>query len=403
MYFATDKIGRRSLTIHIPSSENDFFCLSSVPECESGWEEIESGSFGVLYLNNIKNNFEKGYLEIENKMNLKTKSEHYALESNIRNLDFSNNPFELNKAELKIVQEFKQVLYKAIEKRTITVHKTNSFPRIAVLFSGGIDCTIIAYLISLVLPTTEESIDLINVAFENPRTNKKLNNNTYNVPDRISAIEAFHELQTLHPHRKFNLVLVDVPYKQMLEHKEHILKLCFPKNTVMDLSIALPFWFSSRGIGYLYKETSNEYKSPAKVLFSGLGIDEQLGGYTRHRSAYIKGGIEFLSKEILKDTQRIGTRNLARDDRVVSDNGKEIRYPYLDEEVIEYLNTLPVISKANMRYGKGVGDKILIRRLAHIFGFTKTSTREKRAVQFGSRSAKMEAGTRNTKGTDALK
>lgn len=40
--------------------------------------------------------------------------------------------------------------------------------RIAVLFSGGLDCTILARLIHDILPPDAE-IDLLNVAFENPR------------------------------------------------------------------------------------------------------------------------------------------------------------------------------------------------------------------------------------------
>jgi asparagine synthetase B (glutamine-hydrolysing) len=40
----------------------------------------------------------------------------------------------------------------------------NNGPKIAVMFSGGIDSTIIARLLDLVLPK-EEEIDLINLAF----------------------------------------------------------------------------------------------------------------------------------------------------------------------------------------------------------------------------------------------
>ena len=40
--------------------------------------------------------------------------------------------------------------------------------RIAVLFSGGLDCTVLARLASDLVPS-DQGIDIINVAFENPR------------------------------------------------------------------------------------------------------------------------------------------------------------------------------------------------------------------------------------------
>lgn len=43
--------------------------------------------------------------------------------------------------------------------------------RVAILFSGGLDCICLAALADQHLPLTE-SIDLLNVAFENPRIEK---------------------------------------------------------------------------------------------------------------------------------------------------------------------------------------------------------------------------------------
>ena len=40
-------------------------------------------------------------------------------------------------------------------------------------------------------------------------------------------------------------------------------------------------WFAARGAGLV---DGQPYQSPCRVLLSGMGIDEQLGGYARHRS-----------------------------------------------------------------------------------------------------------------------
>ena len=41
-----------------------------------------------------------------------------------------------------------------------------------------------------------------------------------------------------------------------------------------------------------------EYDSHARVLISGLGADEQLGGYSRHREAFRQGSWEKLIEEV---------------------------------------------------------------------------------------------------------
>lgn len=65
---------------------------------------------------------------------------------------------------------------------------------VGVLFSGGLDCTILALLADKYLPK-EQSIDLINVAF------KKDDNGTYDVPDRLTGRQSLEELQKLCPER----------------------------------------------------------------------------------------------------------------------------------------------------------------------------------------------------------
>jgi asparagine synthetase B (glutamine-hydrolysing) len=47
----------------------------------------------------------------------------------------------------------------------------------------------------------------------------------------------------------------------------------------------------------IYGSEGEEYVSPAKVLLSGLGSDELLGGYSRHKIAYNQGGWDGLISE----------------------------------------------------------------------------------------------------------
>jgi len=90
---------------------------------------------------------------------------------------------------------------------------------------------------------------------------------------------------------------------------------------------------------------------------------------------------------------RIPTRNLGRDDRVISAHGKETRHPFLSLNVVNFLVGLPVHLKLDPRLEVGVGDKMLLRLAVRKMGLVEASTRKKRAMQFGSHAARMEVGT----------
>lgn len=62
------------------------------------------------------------------------------------------------------------------------------------------------------------------------------------------------------------------------------------------------------------------------MVLTGIGADEQLAGYSRHRVRFQTHGLEGLNKEIKMELGRISSRNLGRDDRVIGDHGKEARY-----------------------------------------------------------------------------
>lgn len=90
--------------------------------------------------------------------------------------------------------------------------------KVAVLFSGGLDCTVIARLCHELL-SPDEHIDLINVAFENPRVaaNAKKSKDAQSsesldifevCPDRITGRKSFAELQAVCPGRTWRLVAV---------------------------------------------------------------------------------------------------------------------------------------------------------------------------------------------------
>ncbi|CAH7671908.1 asparagine synthase [Phakopsora pachyrhizi] len=145
------------------------------------------------------------------------------------------------------------------------------------------------------------------------------------------------------------------------------------------------------------------YRTPARVLISGLGADKLLGGYSQHWLAFLTTSLssnnwERLLDELAMDLERISTRNLGRDDWMMSWFGLEVRHPLLNRRVIDLLSGLPVHLKPDHGLGKGLGDNLLLRGLAHGLRLVESCRLPKRAIQFGAQSAKLDGNSKGQAG-----
>lgn len=153
---------------------------------------------------------------------------------------------------------------------------------------------------------------------------------------------------------------VNVPKEEIDKHQaETIGDLVYPRLTVLDESLGTALWFAARAQDDKSISTSRviwgTFKEVAlcilvvanltrhwsfQVLLVGSGADELFGGYVRHRNAFRRNGWEGLGKELQLDWKRISFRNLARDNRVICDHGRQPRMPYLDEDFTKYVLSL---------------------------------------------------------------
>lgn len=407
VYFGRDKIGKRSLCYNFDTD----LIISSVPL--PGYVECEGHS---LY------KFDLDLLSIEK----------IAYNTGMKSLEMGD--IEVDSKIVEIYQRLKQSTF----IRQETIFPLNSKEaNLAVLFSGGIDCTIIAALLmeNFIEMKQLYNIDLLTVGFDNPRTGLDAGNS----PDRELSLNSWFHLSKKFPQLDVRLIEINIDYESWLLHKKKVAKLMYPQQTEMDLSIAIAFYFASnkeipctkmelidhevewdiflKDRAQFTKQT--EYLLTANVLFSGLGADELFAGYSRHESIFssLQPGVDpssqfkELSDLLIYDIEIIHKRNLGRDDRVISSWGKELRYPYLDASFIEY-----VVNEINPNYkikleffttkkGKTIAKPIrkwILREVAKHMGLEFVQHEPKRAIQFGSKSAKLEIGQSKAKGTDAL-
>ena len=140
--------------------------------------------------------------------------------------------------ESAFLAKLEVALTEAVKKRTQSIPEIAHGEKnatIQVLFSGGLDSTLLVAILSKIL-NPNIALDLVNVSFD-PATSA----------DRISSLFAYSELKALHPTRKFRLLCADFDIKDVLQDYETLLQsLIFPKDSHMDFNIACALFLGAK-------------------------------------------------------------------------------------------------------------------------------------------------------------
>ncbi|MFA4640241.1 asparagine synthase (glutamine-hydrolyzing) [Pyrococcus kukulkanii] len=212
---------------------------------------------------------------------------------------------------------------------------------IGILFSGGLDSSLIAFLAS----KFSEKVVLYTAGTEDSK-------------DVEWARKVAEELGLTLREYIFSLEEVEGEIERVAFAVE--------EPNPMNLAIAVPLYFSTK----LAREDG------VRVLLSGQGADELFGGYAKYLD---NPGL------MVEDFKMLAERNLARDDKVSMLNGIEVRYPYLDLSFAVLALNVPLSDKIR----NGIRKKIL-REIALEMGLPQdVAYREKKAMQYGSNSQKL--------------
>lgn len=253
LYFARDSFGRHSLLVNFNSVNNSLTFTSVTSRKLQQTLEIPAigifalnlSNFNFLNLNIIcfpwqkaDNLFYENIKKLETYFNTNVQIEKVVFPSkeespNSRNIDekyfhvnmesknFENiMEFLLKRGDIfERVEKLENLLKESIEtrikkqpsycKNCIKLINKNDIEcchtKIGILFSGGLDSSILSVIADNFIPENE-SIDLINVAFE--KNSKNQNEETYNVPDRKTGRQSLADLKLICPKRNWNFIEV---------------------------------------------------------------------------------------------------------------------------------------------------------------------------------------------------
>jgi asparagine synthetase B (glutamine-hydrolysing) len=217
--------------------------------------------------------------------------------------------------------------------------------RCAVLFSGGIDSSLLVWMcIRLGLDPLAVSVGL----------------------------EGSHDL--IFSERAARILGVDyvsVPLsEQEVARTSSYLSKSLHLDSPMDRALAVLVYEGSRAAA----------SHGRRQVVSGQGADELFGGYMKYLRMVERGDLTGVEEEMRRDLEALWLRGLPRDYGSAALAGCLLTTPYLDERIINNAYNLPL----EFKISRGVR-KVVLRRVARLAGLpAELVEKEKKAAQYGT-------------------
>ncbi len=249
------------------------------------------------------------------------------LESSFDNLETNN---QRGKRELA------EAFTKAVKKRTV--------PRFGILFSGGVDSSLIAYVAKQL----------------------KCSFTCYTVG--IQGSDDIEWAKKVADEYGFSFKCKTLDLEELESAVKSVIRLLGDAD-IVKVSVG----------SVLYSAGKLALADGNSTLFGGLGSEEIFAGYQRHEEA-LKNGFEGLHKECWNGLKNMWKRDLTRDFKIAKDLGLDLRTPFLDKELIKAAMSIHPMYKLDKS-----NKKIILREAAEFIGLKKEfAWRKKQAAQYGS-------------------
>jgi asparagine synthetase B (glutamine-hydrolysing) len=248
---------------------------------------------------------------------------------------------EKEKIIIKIEDLLINSIKNCLEDNLINVKKQ----KIGVLFSGGIDSTLICFILKkLNIDFICYTSGIVDENFEESRDIKysKIIANYYNFNHKISTIN-------------------------INETKKYIIKLMKLLKTDNVITI---------GVGLcMYKALEEAKKDKIKIMFSGIGSEELFAGYLRHKNS------KNINEECKIGLKEIYERDIIRDEKIANNFKIKLKMPYLNQKLINYSLKIP----GKYKIVDNVEKKILRETAVKIGLKEEFCYRKKLGAQYGSK------------------
>jgi asparagine synthase (glutamine-hydrolysing) len=240
------------------------------------------------------------------------------------------------------VEAYRKALVDAMEKRV------QDFQKIGIIFSGGIDSVLIAYLAAKMVPEV--------ICYTGGVTGSSDIIYARQIADRLGL----------------KLKVCELSQEGMERLIPEVMNVIEDSNAG-QVEVALP----------VYCAVKLAHEDGIKVMLTGQGADELFGGYSWYAKVVEKEGYKMLRRRMIEDLLLLYKETLEREDKITMAHSIELREPFLDPEVIKV--ALATSLRLNVRGGDDSFGKHVHRKLAEAVGIPKDiSYRIKEAAQHGS-------------------
>lgn len=241
---------------------------------------------------------------------------------------------------------YNDALLRSVEKRV------RDFDRIGIVFSGGIDSVIVAYLAKQMVPEV--------ICYTSGIKDSNDITNSIEIADKLDLRLEINELS-------------EADVEKMIPEIINVIE----DDNMGQVEVAIP----------IYAAVKLARDQGIRVMLTGQGADEIFGGYSWYSKIVQKFGYDKILEYMIKDVQLLYKETLEREDKITMSQSIELREPFLDPNLID--TVLQIDPRLNIQNnGSDEFDtlgKRVHRRLAVNLGIPKEiAFRIKEAAQHGS-------------------